>query len=88
MVAPVIAAEPKAEPSALPEAGRGKAKHLWHSPALSARYGELPYDEPRYKPRIPDADQGALSAPYRRPIFCSRPRCLQKSEWCLPCCLY
>lgn len=40
------------------ESGRSKAKHSWHSPSLSARYGELPYDEPRYKPRIPDADQG------------------------------
>ena len=53
-----VAAEPKVEPAVAPEGGRSKAKHTWHSPSLSARYGELPYDEPRYKPRIPDADQG------------------------------
>ena len=56
-VAP-IAAEPKVEPAVAPEGGRSKAKHTMYSPSLSARYGELPYDEPRYKPRIPDADQG------------------------------
>lgn len=57
VVAPV-AVDPKVEPAATSEGGRSKAKHSWHSPSLSARYGELPYDEPRYKPRIPDADQG------------------------------
>lgn len=57
--------EPKGEPSsaAAPEVVRPKAKHSWHSPALSARYGELPYDEPRYKPRIRDADQGDSERP-------------------------
>lgn len=35
-----------------------KAKHSWHSPALSARYGEMENNEPRYKPRSPDGDAG------------------------------
>ncbi len=41
-----------------------KAKHSWQSPALSARYGEVEDNEPRYKPRRPDADASASPAQY------------------------
>ena len=68
------------------EAGRSKPKHSWHSPALSARYGELPLDEPRYKPRLPDADQGtralqslSTASEWLRPPPCHRP---EESPWC------
>jgi hypothetical protein len=52
------AAAPQSPTSAEGHRAASKSKHSWHSPALSARYGEMEDNEPRYKPRSPDADAG------------------------------
>ena len=58
--AAAVAAAPES-----PAGGRAsfKAKHSWQSPALSARYGEVEDNEPRYKPRNPSADASASALP-------------------------
>lgn len=67
---------PSAAPAvpASPEAGSGrassKAKHSWQSPALSARYGEVEDNEPRYKPRRPNADASTSKASHIHVIGC------------------
>ena len=74
------ASKPDLAPSAAPatavspEAGSGrassKAKHSWQSPALSARYGEVEDNEPRYKPRRPNADASTSKASHMHVIGC------------------
>lgn len=78
--AAVRASKPDLAPSAAPaapaspEAGSGiassKAKHSWQSPALSARYGEVEDNEPRYKPRRPNADASTSKASHIHVIGC------------------
>ncbi|CAL8466123.1 g5659 [Coccomyxa elongata] len=54
--AAAAAAAPSAPESPTGSRASSKAKHSWQSPALSARYGEVEDNEPRYKPRNPSAD--------------------------------
>lgn len=64
--AAAAAAAPTAPENPTGSRASSKAKHSWQSPALSARYGEVEDNEPRYKPRnrSADASASALSCPW------------------------
>lgn len=69
-VAPATAAPAAAGPESR-ERASSKAKHSWQSPALSARYGEVADDEPRYKPRSPTVDASAFPPHQSPPLHLS-----------------